>query len=330
MKIVKWGGVKEALNLFLSLKGLGILFFSLIAAWAGIMRWNFILKKLTGEKKFKNLWQVWFIGFLFTYLLTPMAILGGEPVRVYIVNKLYKIEMKKNISSMIIDRLFDWTVFLVFTISGLFVFLFYGNFPDKNIEILVFSTVFALTAFLIFFYLKSLKRESILEWFIKSFGGKPEKIRNSHNGNMVLEGEKEIINFMSIDNKLFWEGFIYSFLKFTAFFARSFLLIYFLGGGLNILKSFAINGINNLSWISPVPATLGGMEATGVLSFDVFGLKSSSGIAFALTSRAADIFLSLIGLVFLVKYTIKLTLIRSLGGIISKKNNYGEIKNKTE
>ncbi len=313
MKMLKWEGIKEAMLLLLSLKGISVLSVSLLAALASILRWKFILKELTGKREFKGLWQVWFVGFLFTYLLTPIAMLGGEPVRIYIINKLYKIKMRKNIASMIIDRLFDWTAFLVFTILGLFTFIFYGDFPKGKIGFFIISFVFFLSVLLLFFYIKSLKKESVLEWFIKSFGGKPEKMRNSRNGKLVLEGEKEIINFMSVNKAIFWKGFAFSFLKFTAFFIRSFLLIYFLGGGLNILKSFSINGLNNVSWISPVPAALGGMEATGVLSFESFGLKASSGIAFALASRGADVFLSLIGAVFLLKYTIKFTANKFLG-----------------
>jgi len=307
MKTVGWQRVFEALFLFVSLKGLVILLLTFLTAVLSIWRWRIILEKLTGRSEFKGLSKIWFAGFTFTYLLTPIAILGGEPVRVYLAKKFYSIDFKKSFSSIAIDRIFEWALFLIFTIGGIFTFLFYGNFPSRKMGWLVISVVGGLSLLLLFFFFKSLRKESALLWFLKVFGVKKEKIENLQNGNFIFGIEKEIINFLSLKKKVFWQIFGLSFLRYVVFFLRAFFLVFFLGGEMKLVRSFAIYGFNNLASISPVPAALGTLEATGILSFNTLGLGKAAGTIFAMVVREADLLMSLVGVVFLVIFILKLT-----------------------
>ncbi|MDI6883069.1 MAG: lysylphosphatidylglycerol synthase transmembrane domain-containing protein [Patescibacteria group bacterium] len=320
MKTVGFRRIQEALFLFLGLKGIAILFLTFLICLISIMKWRFILKKITNQSKFKDLGKIWLAGFAVTYLFTPVSILGGEPVMIYLAQKRYSLNLKKSTASVIIHRFFDWTLLLIFTIVGLLAFLLYGSFPSIKIALIVTLVIGGLTGFFLLFYLKTLKKESTLEWFLKLLGTKKEKIENSQGGKLAFEIEKELIRFFSLRKKIFWQGFSFSFLRYLLFFSRASLLIFFLGGGVNLMRSLAIYGFNNLALFLPVPANLGGMEATGIFSFKTLGLTMASGTIFALVLRQADLVFSLIGVVFLIKLTLSSTKTKLLGFVNNLKN----------
>jgi uncharacterized protein (TIRG00374 family) len=309
MTIVGFGKIFDALFLFLSFKGLIILLISLLATWMSIIKWRFVMEKVNGKREFKGLAKIWYAGFTMTFLLTPMAAFGGEPFRVYFIKKKYNLGLKKSIASVLIERVFDWTLFLIFTLAGLFTILFFGGFPSKKMGWLIISIIGGLFLLLLLFYFRSLKKESTLGGILKFFGFKKENLSNSKNGtaNLIFETEKELINFMSLKKKIFWQGLGLTFLKYTLFFLRVVVLVFFLGGGTNLLQSLLLYSFNNLGSAFPTPAALGSLEATSVLSFNIVGLRAATGTVFAMVLRGADIVISLIGLVFLFKLTFSIT-----------------------
>lgn len=307
MGMVGWQRVVDALLLFLSLKGLAILTLTFVAAWVSVFKWKFVLERLTDRPKFEDLGKAWFAGFAITYLLTPVAALGGEPFRIYFVKKRYSLDLKKSIASVGIERVFDWTLFLIFTIIGIFAFLFYAGLPAGKMGWLVMVLVGVLFSLLFFFYVKALRRESTLEWFLKPFGVKKNNRNNSKRSNLVFEVEEELMKFFSLKKKVFWQGIAWSFAKYFLFFLRVVLLIFFLGGGTNLFQGLAIYGVSNVAVLFPTPASLGSLEATGVFSFKTLGLGTGSGSIFAIVLRGAEIVVSLIGIVFLLKFAISLT-----------------------
>lgn len=307
LKIAGFGRILEALFLFLSFKGLAILLLSYLIIIVSIERWRLVLKKVTSNLQFKDLGKVWLASFPVTFLLTPISIVGGEPVRAYLGKKFYSLTWKKSFSSVAIDRILDWTLFLIFTGGGIFFFLFYGGLPSKKMSWLGILLVGGLFFLLWFFYFKSLKRESTLAWFLKLFGLKKQKIKTLENKNSLFEIEREVINFISSQKKAFWQGIGLSVLKYLLYFFRVALLIFFLEGETHLLRSFAIYGFNNLALLSPFPATLGSLEVTGLLSFKALGLNLGSGTIFAMVLRGVDLIFSLIGGIFLLKFTLQIS-----------------------
>lgn len=320
MKVVGWSSIQDALVLFLSFKGLIIIGLSFLGVLVSVFKWRFILKTITDKLEFRHLGELWLAGFTLTYLLTPTAVLGGESLRIYFTKKIYDLDWKKSTASVIIERIFDWTLFLFFTIIGILIFLFYTHFFSKKMIFFAVLIVGSLFSLLLLFYLKTLKKESTLEWFLKIFGIKKEKFESFLNSKIIFETEKELINFLSLKKKIFWKGFGLTFLKYSLSFLRVALLIFFLGGGKNIIQSLAVYGVTNLALLFPVPATLGSLEATGILSFGILGLGVASGTTFAMVLRGADLVLSLLGAIFLIKFGLKLAgaKISELGEKISK------------
>ena len=128
-----------------------------------------------------------------------------------------------------------------------------------------------------------------------------------------MEIEKEMLSFLSPKKKKFWQGMALSFAKYFFLFLRVGAMVYFLTGVKNPIDYFAIFGFTNLAGLFPTPAALGSLEATGALAFKFMGLNAGAGPVFAMVLRGADILISLIGAVFLAKFTFKMTEWKILG-----------------
>jgi len=82
---------------------------------------------------------------------------------------------------------------------------------------------------------------------------------------------------------------------------RVWVLILFLGANVGLLHSFSILGFSYLSSMIPIPTSLGTHEAIQIGAFRSIGLPASMAAAFTLIIRAAEIILSLFGLVYLIR-----------------------------
>ncbi len=305
MRIVGWKRVPEALGIFLSFKGLIVFGLAFLSLTLSVFKWRFILETLTGRSNFKDLGKVWFSGFSITYLFTPSAMIGGEPFRIYFAKKRYNLDWKKSVASVLIERFLDWTIFLIFALIGFFAFFFYNHLNATKVVVFGFLIICFLIGLLFFFYFKALKKESTLIYLLKIFGIKKERLKNSHNNNIVFEVEKEMINFLSPKKKIFWHGIFLAFLKYFLTFLSTAFLVFCLSGGINVFRNFAIFGLNGLATLIPVPAALGSLEATSILSFKAVGLEAALGGIFAMVFRGADLINALIGLIFLFQFSIK-------------------------
>jgi len=303
MKIVGWKRIPEAFIFFLSFKGLVILGISVLISMVGFLRWRFILRKMTGQFNFPGLLKIWLASFTVTYL-TPVAFLGGEPFRAYFSKKKYALNWQKTAGAVIVDRFLDWTLFVIFTILGIFTFLFSNRIKYSQLILISGILVGALFFLLLIFYSKSLRKQSTLEWFLKLFRIKKEKFEKSQNGKLMFAIEKEIVDFFSFGKTAFWQGIGFSLLKYCLYFSRVAFLVLFLQKGAGLVQAFGIYGISNLALFIPVPATIGSMEATGMLGFSAFGFGMAPGAIFAMVLRASDLVLSLVGAVFLLKISI--------------------------
>ncbi len=287
----------KALSLFLNWQGLFVVFLTFLIALVSVLRWKIILENQGVEVKGRNLAKIWTIGFATDYL-TPVSLLGGEALRVYLTGKKLNINWENSLSSVIIDKIMDATFHLLFIIGGIVAFLYYGNFPSWGIFWLIVFVITLLLFALIFFYYKVMGRKSIVLWTVKHFGMEKADVRVTKNGKFILNTEGEIIRFFSPKKLFFWKGMTFSFLRHFLIYFRVFVLIFFIAQILDPGKSLAIQGLVNLSLLLPLPAGLGGMEAASAFGFASMGLEFEGGTILGVVWRAADLILCLFGAFF--------------------------------
>ncbi len=299
------GTLQQSIVFLFSRFGLLILLITLLIAVVSVFRWKVILSCQGVDRKFFDLAGIWTIGFCLDYV-TPVSFMGGEAIRIYLSGKMLEMDWEDSFSSVITDKILDATFHLIFIIVGVIAFLRFGNFPDFWIFWIVTFLLLFLSSVLAFFYFRVMKKRSILVYILNLFGMKKTQIKSTKNGEFIFNTEGSIMRFFSPRQIFFWKGFLLSFLKHFLVYLRAFLLLVFLVGVFDPIKTLAIQGLAYLSLLLPLPAGLGGLEAISAFGFEVLELAFKDGIVFAMIWRSADLMVCLLGLFFGVKIGFKI------------------------
>lgn len=300
MQRVGLANIEQAFALFWGREGLLLIALSFVFVLLGILKWQIILKSYGFDFKFKQLMPLWLSCFSISYL-TPFAVFGGEIFRIYFTrDKFPQLPLKKNMASVACDKILDATVFFTFLIFGLLVFAFYGRFPSSAVGIGVLISAGFFFGLLALFYFKRLKKQSALEWLAGIFGIK-ERLANGKNGRNVLLAEKEVFQFFSLKSRAFWQAFLLTFLRYSVYLLKCFLLVFFLTNQFAFFRSAAVFGFATLATLTPLPATLGSLELGEGVAFRALGFNFNIGAVFSIVWRNADLIIVLFGLGFLLK-----------------------------
>lgn len=291
-KWIGWDEIGRAFSAFTVEQGAIILFLTLIIALLGNLRWKEILKDQGIDISFFKLFRIYLGGYSIMYLF-PSILLAGEFFRMYGLGKERGLSWKRTASSVIVERVLEWTSNLLVVFLGLFLFVFKINFFSKKI-ILFFGAAFCFFFFaIIFFYTTALRKRSIVHLIVKKYEEGKE--------NGLIEVENQVFNYFDLKSKYLIKGLALSFLRALVMQLRVWVLILFLGANVGFLHSFSILGFSYLSSMIPIPTSLGTHEAIQIGAFRSIGLPGSMAAAFTLIIRAAEIILSSFGLIYLIR-----------------------------
>ena len=297
---VGWQEVRKILFNFSGFNGLIVLFLTILIWLVGLWKWKFVLNSEGCNYPLVGLLQIAFASNAMTYLLTPTAILGGEGFRIYVLRKKFSAPWDKNLAAIIIEKLLSASIALIFLILGLFSFLFLNQNISRNLAIISAVIIGGLVVGLVTFYFKCFKKESIFKLIYRFFG---KKIKNG----TITEGvEKEIYNFFEFNKKIMWQGMAIAFLRYFLIFVRCWILIFFLKKESSILIALAIMFFLYLAYSFPLPAGIGALDTAQAFAFGVFNFGPAAGVTFSFILRGAEIMISLVGIIFLIKLGIEI------------------------
>lgn len=292
--------LKETAGLFFSLEGLALIGLTLLIWVVGIFRWKTVLGCHGEKKSFRELMGVWAVGYTVDYL-TPVSLFGGEALRVYLTGNVLNVDWEKSFSSVIIDKILDGTFHVLFIVTGVIIFLTYGDFPEIWIFWIVILAIFGLVVALTTFYSRAISKKSILLLILGFFGLEKTEVKATKNGEFIFNTEGNVLRFFSPSQSFFWKGVILSLIRHLLFYARAVALIILLVGVYDPVKSIAIQGMSYLSMLLPLPAGLGGLEAISSFAFETMNLGFERGAVFGMTWRALDLVVCLLGVIFGIK-----------------------------
>jgi len=317
IKIVGWEEIKAVFLTFSGWKGMVILALTALAALIAIWRWKVILRSQGYDLPVTQLAWPYLAGYSVIFLF-PMLVFGGELFKSYVLKEKNSVPFEKGIATVILDRILEFTTYLVIIFLGFCFFLLKIGLPPKNLVIILGIFFLFLGGGTILFYFKGLKKESIIKFFLKFFNRQLKPKRNT-----LLEIEKEIFKFLDPKKKAMWQVFGLSFLREAVHFTRCWVLILFLGKSISFLPALSILGFSYLAIMIPIPAALGSHEAIQTFAFGAFGLGKGAGLAFAMIIRGAEVIIVLIGIIFLSRLGIGLaqkTLFRKIENLTNNKN----------
>lgn len=317
-RIVGWQEIKNAFLVFTGWQGIVILTLTVLTALVGNWKWQEILKGEEITIPFKSLFRPYLVGFSIMFL-APILLWGGEILRGYLLKKESLIPWTKGMASVVIERILEWTINLLFIFFGILIFFLIIGLPPMKLAV-IFGGIFLffITA-IFFFYSKIFRKESLASFFLRALG-----LKNLNEDSAVLKTEREIFDFFKLKKKAMWKAFGLSFLKAGIMYLRTWLLISFLGREISIFPALSILGFTYLAAIIPIPAALGSHEAIQTFGFNALGLGTSTAAAFTMIIRGAELILSLVGAVLLFQLgtsLLKKTLLEKINNFTDKEND---------
>jgi len=238
--------------------------------------------------------------------VTPSARLGGEPAIAYLMKKDLNVSYSKGIATVLLLRLMDFTVGILFLIAGLIYLLIeYSNRLSETMSTLLIMVAVIYVILLVLFYIKAAKKQGFFTMLFKPFVNILGKGHRFHEG--MIKIEKEIADFLKKDRKEFYISLLLTLIGNVIYFGMFKLLLYYLGVEASIMQILVIFALSVFAYLIPTPAGLGALEGAMAFAFHTMKLGTSRGVAFGLVQRALELVIVVIGLIALAYFSLKMS-----------------------
>jgi uncharacterized protein (TIRG00374 family) len=234
-------------------------------------------------------------------MTTPMAYLGGEPLKAYLL-KRYDVPMAEGAASVVIAKTTMTIAEVFYILTGIalaFWILGAGTSAGQTITAALLSVGLLVCSIAGFVFIQQRGLfASILSW-VKKLG---LRIRSLEAQEEHLRSiDRTILNFYRHHQKAFYASMGVYFFGWMAESLEVFGIIYLLGGSVTVLSALSIGAlavfIKGGSFF--IPGSLGAQDAGNLLLLQTFGYSDVTGITFALLRRFRELVWIGIGLLCL-------------------------------
>ncbi len=302
--LIGFAGIKDTIKIFRNLPLDILVYFFIVSSAIDVvlaLRWKVILSQLGYKVNFINVYIYRLMGYAVSYV-TPSAHVGGEPVRVMML-KRHKVKTTEAISSVLLDKSVELTADLFFGALGMFMLLVSFNVP--RLSYLFMFIALLLAVYLVTrFFMKLRRNERTFVKIMKKMRLDKFKLTKSLIQKME-EVEKSMSLFLSKSMKGFYIAVSMSVILWGCMYLEYFFALKLVGISPTLMQIFLVGVLIALSYIIPVPAALGVLEAGQVSAFALLGFKPDTAIAFSLIIRGRDLLRTAFGLIFLSHSGIK-------------------------
>jgi len=297
--VLKSVGGKNIMDVLKSIIPLYLLLYFILGVcgfFLATLRWKVLVNVYDKDVGFFKLLKQVFACFSISYL-TPIARIGGEPLKAFMLSKETKIDTKTAATTIIIDKAIEFTGSIMIGIIGLYLIFYIPEFPILPRIALSFLIALSILV-LVGFYRSVIKKKRSFSYLFNLF--KLYKIKKLRKFNKSLVYVEDKLNNFFIQHKkeFLFSCFFYLLFGIFLILETKFLL---LGLGFNaslkmIILVMTVIGIANCI---PVPAALGFLEA-GQSSLFLFTQKNAGmGFSFSLIQRTRSMFFVALGLVII-------------------------------
>lgn len=287
-----------------------LLALGMISALISAVRWKIILNAAGNLASFKKVLAARMIGNSINYL-TPSGLILGEPFKAMVLSGKAGLSLGSTMSSVIIEGSIFLSTFLIFIIIGIFAFLSYSDVSLKISSIIAGALIFLLGIFCLFFT-KMIKpsaargEKGFFTYFIDLLHLHKISFVNSLK-NRIINRENEIKNFFQLHRKTVFAAIFLSVLEITVTIIASWLTLYFLGLNVGLKALLGLFSLMGISYLIPLPASLGGLELSQIFAFGFFSLGGqAAALAFTLITRLISLVFVAIGIGYLIQFELNI------------------------
>jgi uncharacterized protein (TIRG00374 family) len=268
-----WLSLQTA-NYWWILPGVGTYF---VGLWARTWRWHYMLRHLK-PIPLTRLFPVVCIGY-FGNNIYPLR--AGEVIRSYVLKRKESIAMSSSLATVIIERIFDGLVMLIFV----FLALPFAPMPVMYRNLVIVLTVFLLLATAIFIWMAA-KPERMVG-FYNWFAGRllPQRIRLRTDD--IYERFMQGLQSLNSSNDVFMI-FATSVVIWLMETVKYWFVMHAFPFEVNFIVLMLMNGLVNLATTLPsAPGYVGTFDAPGIETLVAFGVERNIAAGYTFTLHAA-------------------------------------------
>jgi uncharacterized protein (TIRG00374 family) len=254
-------------------------------------RWRLILRTLGHRPPYLALIRYRLASFAISYF-TPGPHFGGEPIQVLALQQRHGIPGTTGTASVGLDKLLELIANFSFLVFGIVIALA-GSWLPKQWRNLGITFGLGLLAFPLGYLILMLTGKQPLNILIKHL---PQKIRANWVIVSLGQVEAEMSVFCIQRPAAVLQATLISLCIWVWTVFEYWLLTHFLGLQLSLVQSISALTAMRLAILTPLPGSLGALEASQVMIYQNLGLEPAYGISISLLIRLRDILFGAVGL----------------------------------
>lgn len=263
------------------------------------MRWKVILATLGHKVPLLKLALHYLSGYAVSFV-TPVARVGGEPVRIYFLREEERVRLRDATSSVLTDKAVELIMLILFGIGGMsFAVAFDFAPPELFYTLISVASLIALGAFYVVYRLVTGKGFFTPLARILNIGNW-EKLSILEEKIGKVEGQ--IMDFFRDDRPALIWALLLSFVSTSIMVFEFWLGAKFFGVDLTFTQAFIVMAISGLAYLVPVPAGVGMFEGSQAAVAIWFGIPPEKLVAVAVLIRMRDILFTAGGISHLIRH----------------------------
>ena len=231
---------------------------------------------------------------------TPGPQVGGEPLQVLYLKNAYGLTAVRATAAVIMDKLLEFLANFLFLALGLFAVtasgMLGGFAPSAWASVPLALLLLWPLAHISLLYRRKHPLSALVKPLHKILAGKKKFAALANFLRLVIVSEHLAALFCRRHIGSLLAALGVSLLSWVGMTLEYHLMLTFLSADLTLTETLAALTVVRLSFLAPLPAGLGALEASQVFAATVFGLPAALGISLALLMRGRDIFLGGLGL----------------------------------
>jgi len=166
-KWIGWAEIGKAFSEFTLEQAAIIILLTFLIVYLGTLRWKIILNSDGIPISLFELFKIYLGGYAIMYMF-PTVLMAGEAFRVYGLAKKKKLNWSKTASSVIVERILEWTINLSVVVLGLCFFISGKEWLWSKQLLFIFGGAFLFFALiLIYFYSHLLNKKALFMRLLK-------------------------------------------------------------------------------------------------------------------------------------------------------------------
>ncbi|MCK8826460.1 flippase-like domain-containing protein [Natroniella acetigena] len=285
--IIDWESTAEVLRHTNYFVIFSLCILQLISLTITSYQWYILISKFQKPLSFKKVMSI-HLAAKFTENITPSVKVGGEATKLYLLNRLFKINYEKSTSLLLINKFASFLPFLVICSVFLGASIFTFKLPPAvYLSFLALSTTFII----IFLLYSKVSNNNSLKELSCNNSSKPSLINKFLKLSLVNKSIAFFSNAIEETNNLISNQELIKlyFLSAVVWFIYP-IHVYYIISMLGVQSTFTLIAIAtysaySVSMIPLSPGGLGSYEATMVLILTLNGISATNGLAIVLLTR---------------------------------------------